>query len=89
MDVPHALELADVSVVDLGERRVALIRDRAAVRDPVSPGRLESAVAEKAGEALELLVPPLVLLSPPAHPAARTATAATSVTMNTVVSVLI
>jgi hypothetical protein len=35
MDVPQALQPRDVSSVDLVERRVTLIRGRAAVRDPV------------------------------------------------------
>src|SRR3954454_23185131 len=39
MDVPEALQPGDVSGVDLDERRVALIRDRATVRDPVCSGQ--------------------------------------------------
>jgi hypothetical protein len=35
VDVPEALEAPDVPCVDLVERRVALVRDRPAVRDPV------------------------------------------------------
>lgn len=35
MDVPDPLQLSDVRGADLVERRVAVVRDRAAVRDPV------------------------------------------------------
>src|SRR6185312_6064763 len=35
MDAPDAFQLADVRTIDLVERRVTLIEDRPAVRDPV------------------------------------------------------
>ena len=68
MDVPEALEAPDVPCVDLVEGRVALVRDRAAVRDPVRVRQCGELARREGRRRVRAL---LSLLLPP-QPAART-----------------